>query len=57
MLKITKGNPWVMWPDSLVENFITDPANKILDYNGNFDFKLIFELPNLVNIKSKSNRV
>lgn len=52
MLKITKGNPWVMWPDSLVENFIKDPANKILDYNGNFDFRLIFELPSLVKTKS-----
>ena len=52
MLRITEGNPWVMWPDSLVENFIPDPANKILDYNGNFDFKITFELPKLVKQKS-----
>lgn len=52
MLKIIKGNPWVMWPDSLVENFIDEPANKILDYEGNFDFILTFELPELVNEKS-----
>lgn len=52
MLRITKGNPWVMWPDSLVENFIPEPANKILDYNGNFEFKLTFELPELVKQKS-----
>lgn len=52
MLKIIKGNPWVMWPDSLVENFIDEPANKILDYEGNFDFILTFELPELVTEKS-----
>lgn len=52
MLKIVKGNPWVMWPDSLVENFIDEPANKILDYGGDFDFKLTFELPELVTEKS-----
>ena len=52
MLKIVKGNPWVMWPDSLVENFIDEPANKILDYSGDFDFILTFELPELVTEKS-----
>lgn len=52
MLKIVKGNPWVMWPDSLVENFIDEPANKILDYSGYFDFILTFELPELVTEKS-----
>ncbi len=52
MLRITEGNPWVMWPDSLVENFIPDPANKILDYNGDFDFKVTFELSKLVKQKS-----
>lgn len=44
MLKIDKGEPWVMWPDNLVSNFIETPANKIFDYDGDFMFNLKFEL-------------
>lgn len=43
MLKIKEGEPWVMWPNNLVDNFIDFPANKIFDYDGNFDFKMVFE--------------
>lgn len=43
MLKIKEGEPWVMWPNNLVDNFIEFPANKIFDYDGNFDFKVVFE--------------
>lgn len=42
MLKIKEGEPWVMWPNNLVDNFIEFPANKIFDYDGNFDFKMVF---------------
>ena len=52
MLRINKGNPWIMWPDGIVENFIENPANKIFDYNGNFTFKLTFSLPNNITEKS-----
>lgn len=44
MLKINKGEPWVMWPDSMVTNFIEYPANKIFEYDGNYKFILTFEL-------------
>ena len=44
MLKIDKGEPWVMWPDNLVSNFIESPANKIFDYDGEYIFNLKFEL-------------
>jgi hypothetical protein len=44
MLKINKGEPWVMWPDKMVANFIEYPANKIFEYDGNYKFVLIFEL-------------
>jgi hypothetical protein len=44
MLKINKGEPWVMWPDSMVANFIEYPANKIFEHNGNYKFILTFEL-------------
>lgn len=43
MLKIKEGEPWVMWPNNLVDNFVDFPANKIFDYDGNFDFKVVFE--------------
>ena len=52
MLKIEEGKPWVMWPDILVANFIDYPANKILDYDGDFTFKLKFELTKPVKKKS-----
>lgn len=52
MLKIDKGNPWVMWPNILVGNFIDYPSNKIFDYNCDFEFTLVFELPE--NIEQKS---
>lgn len=48
MLKIDKGQPWVMWPDNLVSNFIEHPANKIFDYEGNFNFTLKFELDEVI---------
>jgi hypothetical protein len=44
MLKINKGEPWVMWPDKMVANFIEYPANKIFEYDGNYKFILTFEL-------------
>jgi len=52
MLRIDKGNPWIMWPDSMVENFIENPANKVFDYEKDFLFKLIFSLPNTITEKS-----
>jgi hypothetical protein len=52
MLKIDAGEPWVMWPDMLVANFIENPANKILDYDGDFRFILKYELINPVTKKS-----
>ena len=52
MLKIEEGKPWVMWPDILVANFIDYPANKILDYDGNFVFKIKFELTKPIKKKS-----
>ena len=52
MLRIEEGEPWVMWPDNLVANFIDYPANKIFDYNGEFEFKLVFEL--VAPVKRKS---
>lgn len=52
MLKIEEGKPWVMWPDILVANFIDYPANKILDYDGDFTFKLKFELTKPIKKKS-----
>lgn len=52
MLKINKGEPWVMWPDNIVKNFIEFPANKIFDYDGNFEFYLIFELIDEISEKS-----
>lgn len=52
MLKIDKGQPWVMWPNILVGNFIDTPANKIFDYNCDFEFKLIFELTEIIEQKS-----
>lgn len=51
MLKINKGEPWVMWPDNIVSNFIENPANKIFDYNGDFTFNLKFELNEPINEK------
>jgi hypothetical protein len=52
MLKIKEGEPWVMWPDNMVSNFIDFPANRIFDYDGNFYFMLVFELPHLIERKS-----
>ena len=36
----------------LVGNFVDDPANKIFDYQGNFNFTLEFELVEKVELKS-----
>lgn len=44
MLRINKGEPWLMWPNRRVENFIDFPANNIFNYIGNFSFRLDFEL-------------
>lgn len=52
MLKIEEGKPWVMWPNLLVSNFIDDPANKVFDYDGNYEFILSFRLPKEVKNKS-----
>lgn len=52
MLRINKGEPWVMWPDSMVANFIEDPANKVFDYEGDFTFSLSFNLTFPVEEKS-----
>jgi hypothetical protein len=52
MLRVEEGEPWVMWPDNLVANFIDYPANKIFDYNGEFEFKLVFELIEPIRRKS-----
>jgi hypothetical protein len=52
MLKINKGEPWLMWPDSMVSSFIDFPANRILDYDGNFELKMLFELEEEVTTKS-----
>jgi hypothetical protein len=52
MLKINKGEPWLMWPDILVANFIDYPANKIFDHDGDFKFKMIFETDQLIDKKS-----
>lgn len=44
MLKINKGEPWVMWPNNLVSNFIDILGNKVFDEKKNFTFKMVFEL-------------
>jgi hypothetical protein len=44
MLKIHKGEPWVMWPDNLVDQFIDEPANRIFEYSGDYNFNMKFEL-------------
>lgn len=52
MLKIEEGKPWVMWPNLLVANFIDDPANKVFDYDGDFEFMLSFGLPKEIKTKA-----
>ncbi len=52
MLRVDKGSPWIMWPDSMVENFIENPANKVFDCDKDFLFKLTFSLPNSIMEKS-----
>jgi hypothetical protein len=52
MLKIKEGEPWIMWPNILGQKFIKDPANRIFDYDGNFSFRLTFELNATVTKKS-----
>lgn len=46
MLKIDEGAPWVMWPNNLVDNFVTEPANQIFDYGGNYQFHITFSFEN-----------
>lgn len=52
MLKIIEGKPWVMWPNLLVGNFIDNPANKIFDHDGDYEFMISFKLPKEVENKS-----
>ena len=52
MLRVDKGSPWIMWPNSMVENFIENPANRVFDYEKDFLFKLVFSLPNPITEKS-----
>ena len=52
MLRIKEGEPWVMWPNNIVPNFINYPANRIFDFDGNFVFKIIFELDKPIINKS-----
>lgn len=52
MLKIKEGEPWIMWPNILGQKFIKDPANHIFDYEGDFSFKLVFELEKEITRKS-----
>jgi hypothetical protein len=52
MLKIEKGKPWVMWPNLLVANFIDEPANKVFDHDGDYEFFLSFRLPKEIKVKS-----
>ena len=52
MLKIKEGEPWIMWPNILGQKFIKDPANHIFDHEGDFSFRIIFELEEVVTKKS-----
>ena len=52
MLKIDEGFPWVMWPNNLVDNFVIDPANRIFDYDGNYQFYITFSFDNDITKKS-----
>jgi hypothetical protein len=52
MLKINKGEPWVMWPNNLVTKFIDFPANRIFDHEGDFVFTMVFELVEPITEKS-----
>lgn len=52
MLKIKEGEPWIMWPNILGQKFIKDPANHIFDHEGDFSFRLVFELDEAVTKKS-----
>lgn len=49
MLRINKGEPWIMWPNKRVENFIDFPANNIFNHDGDFSIRIDFELINEVN--------
>ena len=52
MLKIVEGEPWVMWPNNLVDNFIDFPSNKIFDQKEDFDFTVNFSFDNMIARKS-----
>lgn len=52
MLKIKEGEPWVMWPNNLVDNFVDDPANRIFDYDGEFDFTIKFSFEEEITKRS-----
>lgn len=52
MLRIDSGSPWIMWPDSIVDNFIENPANKVFDSEKDFTFKSVFSLPKDITGKS-----
>ena len=42
MLNISKGNPWVFWPNSICDTFPENPANKLLTSENNFTINLDF---------------
>lgn len=52
MLRIKEGEPWVMWPNNLVDNFLELPSNRIFDYNCDFEFNIVFELTDEILSKS-----
>lgn len=52
MLRIKEGEPWVMWPNNLVDNFLDLPSNRIFDYNCDFEFNIVFELTDEILSKS-----
>lgn len=52
MLRIKEGEPWVMWPNNLVDNFLEHPSNRIFDYNCDFEFNIVFELTDEILSKS-----
>ena len=44
MLKIEKGEPWILWPNYICDGIIDYPAGRILDGDSNFTFELEFQV-------------
>jgi hypothetical protein len=44
MLNISRGNPWLFWPDSICDSFPETPGNRILTGEHYFKFTLVFTL-------------